>query len=102
MKWRCFIRAVTAFGGGRLILTFLPASFKYVRLMGRHRRSRNSSVESSPRSPHGTSEVEPEGATDEISPHGACGLQKLNNLLVSKGSLEGLFNVLVGLITEGG
>lgn len=102
MKWRCFIRAVTAFGGGRLILTFLPASFKYVRLMGRHRRSRNSSVESSPRSPHGTSEVEPEGATDEISPHGACGLQKLNNLLVSQGSLEGLFNVLVRLITVGG
>lgn len=88
MKWKCFIRAVTAFGGGRLILTFLPASFKYVRLIGRHRRSKSPSVGSSPRSPHGTSEVEPEGATDEISPHGAFGLQKLDNLLVSQGSLE--------------
>lgn len=39
------------------------------------------------------------GATDEISPHGAFGLQKLDNLLVSQGSLEGLFNILVGLIT---
>ena len=95
MKWKCFIRAVTAFGGGRLILTFLPASFKYVRLIGRHRRSKSPSVGSSPRSPHGTSEVEPEGATDEISPHGAFGLQKLDNLLVSQGSLEGLFNILV-------
>ena len=44
VKWRCFVRAVTALGCGRLILTFLPASLKYVKLMGRHGRRRSSSA----------------------------------------------------------
>ena len=86
IKWRCFIRAVTALGCGRLILTFLPASFKYIRLMGRHGHSRSSTSGSSPRSPHQTAEMGPEGATVEGSSLGGSEAQKLSVSLQSQGS----------------
>ena len=94
VKWRCFIRAVTALGCGRLILTFLPASFKYIRLMGRHQRSRSSSSGSSPRSPHSSAEVEPKGATDKRSSVGESKPPKLSVSLTTQGSVEGLFKRL--------
>ena len=87
IKWRCFIRAVTAIGSGRLILTFLPASFKYVRLMCRHGRSRSSSTESSSRGPQHAPEKGPIGAKQES---GEIKILKLSSLL-TQGSVEGLF-----------
>lgn len=96
IEWKCFIRAVKGEEGrgSRLILTFLPASFKYIRLMGRHQRSRSSSSgTSSPMSPHHTAEMEPEGATEESRSVGESKLQKLNVSLPSQGSVEGLFKI---------
>lgn len=94
IKWRCFIRSVSDFRGyDRLILTFLPASFKYIRLMGRYVRGRSSSTGSSPRIPHNAGEMEPEGASDENSSHGGSEQQKqkLGVSLLSQGSVEGVF-----------
>ena len=94
VKWRCFIRSVSdKRGSDRLILTFLPASFKYIRLMGRYVRGRSSSTGSSPRSPHHATEMELEGASDENSSLGGSDQQKqkLGVSLLSQGSVEGLF-----------
>ena len=88
IKWRCFIRALTALGSGRLILTFLPASFKYVRLMCRHGRSRSSSTGSNSRAPQHAPEKSPVGASRQES--GEIKPQKLSSLL-TQGSVEGLF-----------
>lgn len=93
IKWRCFVRSVMGLACGRLILTFLPASFKYIRLMGRYGRSRGSSTGSSPRSPHHAADIEPEGASDENSSLGGSEpqKQKLSVSLLSQGSVEGLY-----------
>lgn len=85
IKWRCFLRAVAGLGCGRLILTFLPASFKYVRVMGRYGRSRSSSMGSSSGGLHQTAEKEPEGAKQ-----GSSSVQRQGSLL-TQGSVEGLF-----------
>lgn len=92
IKWRCFMRHVTALGCGRIILTFLPASFKYARLMGKQGRSRSSSTGSSPKSPHYAAENEPEGTKQESSSPGdkETGVQRQSSLL-TQGSVEGLF-----------
>ena len=94
IKWRCFLRSVIDHRGyGRLILTFLPAGFKYIRLMGRYVRGRSSSTGSSPRSPQNAAEMEPEGASDENHSRGGSEpqKQKLGVSLLSQGSIEGLF-----------
>ena len=91
IKWRCFIRSVGDHRGhDRLILTFLPASFKYIRLMGRYVRGRSSSTGSSPGSLHHAAEMEPEEASVE-NPGGEEQKQKLGVSLLSQGSVEGLF-----------
>lgn len=93
IKWRCFVRSVMGLACGRLILTFLPASFRYIRLMGRYGRNRGSSTGSSPRSLHHAAEIEPEGASDENSSLGGSEpqKQKLSVSLLSQGSVEGLY-----------
>ena len=93
IKWRCFIRAVTALGFVRLIITFLPASYKYVKLMCKHGRGRSSSMGSmSPRSSARTDEKDPKGAKQECNvTEGEAGVTKQSSLL-TQGSLEGLPN----------
>lgn len=100
IKWRCFIRSVTnSRGYDRLILTFIPASFKYIRLMGRYARRRSSSAGSSPRCPPNVAEMEPEGSSDEHSSLGGSEpqKQKLGASLLSQGSVEGLFRTVFEL-----
>ena len=104
IKWRCFIRSVIdSRGYDRLILTFLPASFKYIRLMGRYARSRSSSAGSSagsiPRCPQNVAKMEPEGSSDEHSSLGGSEpqKQKLSASLLSQGSVEGLFRTVFEL-----
>lgn len=92
IKWKCFIRTVTV-GCNRLILTFLPASFKYIRLMGRYGCSRSSSAGSSPRSPRNTAEMEPGRSTKESSSLGESKAQKLSVSLLSQGPVEGWFKI---------
>ena len=91
IKWRCFIRSVGDHRGhDRLILTLLPASFKYIRLMGRYVRGRSSSTGSSPGNSHHAAEVDPEGTSVE-NRGGEEQKQKLGVSLLSRGSVEGLF-----------
>ena len=90
IKWRCFIRSVGDHRGhDRLILTVLPASFKYIRRMGRYVRGRSSSTGSS----HHAAEMEPKGASIENRSLGGGEEQKekLGVSLLSQGSVEGLF-----------
>lgn len=100
IKWRCFIRRVADHRGhDRLILTFLPASFKYIRLMGRYVRGRSSNTGSSPGSPHHAAKMEPEGASVENRSLGGGEeqKQKLGVSLLSQGSVEGLFKTMYEL-----
>lgn len=40
IRWRCFVRAVASVGGcGRLVLSFVPASVRYLQYMRRCERS---------------------------------------------------------------
>lgn len=89
-KWRCFVRAVTACGSDRLILTFLPASFKYVRLMCKHGRNRCSSAGSGPRSPRRGTENGTMVASKECAVGEAANIEeKYESSLLSQSSLEG-------------
>ena len=94
IKWRCFIRSVNDHRGyDRLILTFLPASFEHIRLMGKYVRGRSPSTGSSARGPHYVAEMEPEGASNENSSLGGSEQQKqkFDVSLLSQGSVEGVF-----------
>lgn len=89
LKWRCFVRAVTACGSDRLILTFLPASFKHVRLMGKHGRKGSSSTGSSPRSPHrGTEKGTMEASKESGFGEAANIEEKHESSLLQQSSLE--------------
>ena len=89
-KWRCFVRAVSACGSDRLILTFLPASFKHVRLMGKHGRKGSSSTGSSPRSPHRGTEKDTMEASKESGFGEAANIEeKHETSLLQQSSLEG-------------
>ena len=83
------MRAVPGFGNDRVILTFVPASFKYMRLMGKQSRSRSSSLVSS-------SLKGPQNAVDGAIKEGSCSgdskteVQRQSSLL-TQGSVEGSF-----------
>lgn len=89
-KWRCFVRAVTACGSDRLILTFLPASFKHVRLMAKHGHKGSSSTGSAPRSPHRGTEKGTMEASKECGFGEAANIEeKHKSSLLPQSSLEG-------------
>lgn len=39
VKWRCFARPVSGLGHFRLMLSFIPASLKYVKMFGKQQRN---------------------------------------------------------------
>jgi hypothetical protein len=39
IKWRCFARSVSGLGHCRLMLSFIPASLKYVKMFGKQQKS---------------------------------------------------------------